>query len=153
MNVLMPKYYEKARWCIQRIHSFSEYQSLFTIAHFKKRVGGVEMTSSSPQQGLALPCSSLPGCSGLPGTCLLCPGPPPAWPRLVCVISLPGVLVSSAGPAWSLSSEASNPVCQDTRVSFFSRLAALNPMPRRLGNSLNFFHVHASFVERNISTL
>ena len=42
---------------------------------------------------------------------------------------------------------------KDTRVCFSLCLAALNPTPRKLGNSLNFFHIHTNFVERNISTL
>lgn len=57
-------------------------------------------------------------------------------------------VVSLPGPAWSLSSETSNPICQDTIVSLFSYLTALNSMPRRLGNSLNLFHVQADFAEK-----
>lgn len=81
MEVLMPKYSEKARWCIQRTHSFSEYWSLLTIAHFLKRVGSVGVTSPSPWQGLALLYSSLPGCSGLPAQ------GPAAWLRLLWAIA------------------------------------------------------------------
>lgn len=73
------------------------------------------------------------GCSAL-GLSMCGPGWSGSFPP-----SRSGVLVSSSGPAWSLSS---SPVCQDTRVSFSSCLAALNPTPRKLGNSLSFFHIH-----------
>lgn len=104
-------------------------------------------TSASLLLSIVLcPCSPTPpcGCSAL-GLSMFGPGWSGSFPP-----SLSGMLVSSSGPAWSLSS---SPVCQDTRVCFSSCLAAVNPTPRKLGNSLNFFHIHTNFVERNISTL
>lgn len=105
-------------------------------------------TSASLLLSIVLcPCSPPPppcGCSAL-GLSVFGPGWSGSFPP-----SLSGMLVSSSGPAWSLSSSS---VCQDTRVCFSSCLAAVNPTPRKLGNSLNFFHIHTNFVERNISTL
>lgn len=126
-------------------------ESFHCCSFSSKRVGHVDVTSSSPWRGLALPRGSYPGWSGFSRRCSLCPGPPPAQPRLLWPfpLSLPGVLlVASAGPAWSLSLDVSNLICQDAIVSFSSCLADLNPMLRRLGNSLNVFQVQANFVEK-----
>lgn len=128
------------KWCIPRIHSFSECWSLHCCSlKKKKKVGSVERTSSSSQLGLAPPCPFLPGCSGFPQVVF-------PLPRAVSFFIPRSTIVSLTRPAWSLSSEASNPICQDTIVCFSSCLTAFSSVPKRLGNFLNFFHVQVGFV-------
>lgn len=65
----------------------------------KKKVGSIEMTSSSPWQGLALPCPSLLGCSA--------PQPPGTAP---CAQSSFLFYSQERYDFSGLSSEASNPM-------------------------------------------